>query len=56
VIERERQTSPLRPRLPTPPHRLKLREATSDKPGGYIWRGVNGEIFREALQDQTLGL
>jgi hypothetical protein len=31
------QTSPRRLKLPTSPHRLKLREATSGKPGGYVW-------------------
>ena len=32
------QTSPRRLKLPTSPHRLKLREATSGKPGGYVWQ------------------
>ena len=27
---------PRRPKLPASPHRLKLREATSGKPGGYV--------------------
>jgi hypothetical protein len=30
------ETWPLRLQLPTPPQRLKLREAMSGKPGGYV--------------------
>ena len=38
------QTSPRRYKLPTSPHRLKLREAASGKPGGFAGQATPGSL------------
>jgi len=46
-------TSPRRSKLPTPPRRSKLREAMSDKPGGYVGQDF-GELSRAAVLEGEL--
>jgi hypothetical protein len=42
ITGRERQTSPRRLKLPTFAPSSRLREASSGRPGGYVWQAANG--------------